>query len=135
VSDQPPQPPRPVRPPRAETPEVIALKLLKEGQPDLALAVDMQIALVDMERRMRTRLTLPWISAEDSWLQEQEKAGRALVRFGDIPIDWTDFRLIFRQIAVNILLDLHDTSTRLLAEVGLRATADPDQPRAKNAAP
>ena len=59
----------------------------------------MQIALVDMERRMRTRLTLPWISAEDRWLQEQEKAGRALVRFGDIPLDWTDFRLIFRQTA------------------------------------
>ena len=26
--------------------------------------------------------------------------------------------LIFRQIAVNILLDLHDTSTRLLADAG-----------------
>ena len=59
----------------------------------------MQIALVDMQRRIQTRLTLPWISAEDRWLQEQEKAGRALVRFGDIPLDWTDFRLIFRQTA------------------------------------
>ena len=59
----------------------------------------MQIALVDMQRRMQTRVPLPWISADDEWLQGQEKAGRALVRFGDIPLDWTDFRLIFRQTA------------------------------------
>jgi hypothetical protein len=90
---------RPLRPPRADTPEVLGLKELKVTQPDLASAVDMQIALVDMQRRMQSRLPLPWISADDSWLQTQEKAGRALVRFGDIPIDWTDFRLIFRQTA------------------------------------
>ena len=33
--------------------------------------------------------------------------------------------LIFRQIAVNVLLDLHDTSTRLLADAGaINADAD-----------
>ena len=99
MSDQPQPPDRPLRPPRAETREVVALKELKAAQPDLASAVDMQIALVDMQRRMQSRVPLPWISAEDDWLQQQEKAGRALVRFGDIPLDWTDFRLIFRQTA------------------------------------
>ncbi|HXD74128.1 MAG TPA: formate dehydrogenase accessory protein FdhE [Vicinamibacterales bacterium] len=100
MSDQPQPPPdRPLRPPRAETREVIALKELKAAQPDLATAVDMQIALVDMQRRMQSRVPLPWISADDEWLQQQEKRGRALVRFGDIPLDWTDFRLIFRQTA------------------------------------
>ena len=29
----------------------------------------------------------------------QQAAGRALVRFGDIPLDWTDFRLTLRQTA------------------------------------
>ena len=63
----------------------------------------MQIALVDMQRRVQSRVPLPWISADDAWIAAQEKAGRALVRFGDIPLDWTDFRLTFRQTA-DILL-------------------------------
>ena len=59
----------------------------------------MQLALVEMQRRVQSRVPLPWISADDAWLQAQEKAGRALVRFGDIPLEWTDFRLVFRQTA------------------------------------
>jgi len=94
---------RPPRPPRSETREVVALKELKAAQPDLAPAVDMQLALVEMQRRVQGRVPLPWISADDAWLQAQEKAGRALVRFGDIPLEWSDFRLTFRQTA-DILL-------------------------------
>jgi hypothetical protein len=94
---------RPPRPPRAETREVVALKQLKSEQPDLESAVDMQLALVEMQRRVQSRVPLPWISADDTWLQSEEKAGRALVRFGDIPLDWSDFRLVFRQTA-DILL-------------------------------
>jgi ribosomal protein L40E len=94
---------RPPRPARAETREVVELKQLKTTQPDLASAVDMQLALVEMQRRVQSRVPLPWISADDAWLAAQEKAGRALVRFGDIPLDWTDFRLTFRQTA-DILL-------------------------------
>jgi len=99
VSDQPIQPPRPLRPPRADTPEVLGLKELKAAQPDLASAIDLQIALLDIQRRLQGRVPLPWISADDAWLQTQEKAGRALVRFGDIPLEWSDFRLSFRQNA------------------------------------
>jgi len=94
---------RPPRPPRAEPLEVVELKQLKASQPDLASAVDMQLALVEMQRRVQGRVPLPWISADDAWLTAQEKEGRALVRFGDIPLDWTDFRLTFRQTA-DILL-------------------------------
>jgi hypothetical protein len=90
---------RPPRPQRAETREVVELKQLKVDQPELASAVDMQLALVEMQRRVQGRVPLPWISAEDSWLQEQQAAGRALVRFSDIPLEWTDFRLTFRQTA------------------------------------
>jgi hypothetical protein len=103
VPEQPLPPPRPPRPPRSETREVVALKELKDAQPSLASAIDMQLALVEMQRRVQGRVPLPWISAEDAWLQAQEKAGRALVRFGDIPLEWSDFRLTFRQTA-DILL-------------------------------
>ncbi len=101
MADSPPELPadRPQRPPRSETREVVELKQLKAAQPDLELAVDMQIALSDIQRRVLQRVPLPWISADDAWLQAQEKAGRALVRFGDIPLEWSDFRLTFRQTA------------------------------------
>jgi hypothetical protein len=59
----------------------------------------MQIALFDMTRRVQARVPLPWIRADEQWLRAQQKAGRPMVRFGDIPLDWTDFRLTFRQTA------------------------------------
>jgi hypothetical protein len=98
VPGQPP-PERPPRPHRSEPREVVELKQLKERQPELASAVDMQIALVDMQRRVQSRVPLPWIQAETDWLRTQQAAGRPLVRFADIPIEWSDFRLTFRQTA------------------------------------
>ncbi len=90
---------RPPRPPRADTRDVLALRQLKAEQPDLAGAVDMQLALVEMQRRVQSRVPLPWIQADPDWLRDQLAAGRPIVRFGDIPLDWTDFRLTFRQTA------------------------------------
>jgi len=92
-------PDRPPRPPRSESREVVELKQIKVDQPELASAVDMQLALVEMQRRVQSRVPLPWIQVDPEWLQAQQAAGRPLVRFGDIPIEWTDFRLILRQTA------------------------------------
>ena len=90
---------RPTRPTRAEPREVIELKQLRGAQPHLASAVDMQIALVEMQRRVQSRVPLPWIQVDAAWIGEQQAAGRPIVRFRDIPIEWTDFRLTFRQTA------------------------------------
>jgi len=90
---------RPIRAPRADTREVLELKQIKVAQPELATAVDMQVALVDMQRRVQSRVPLPRLQAAADWLQAQQRAGRPLVRFDDIPLDWTDFRLTFRQTA------------------------------------
>jgi FdhE protein len=90
---------RPPRPQRAEPREIVELKAIKTTQPELASAVDMQVALVDMLRRVQSRVPLPWFQADPEWLKAQQAAGRPLVRFGDIPLDWTDFRLTFRQTA------------------------------------
>jgi hypothetical protein len=76
---------------------VIELKQLKLDQPELAPAIDMQIALVEMQRRVQSRVPLPWIHTEPDWVRTQYAAGRPVVRFGDIPLDWTDFRLTLRQ--------------------------------------
>jgi Protein involved in formate dehydrogenase formation len=90
-----PPPPRT----RAEPREVVELKQLKTTQPELASAVDMQLALIDMQRRVQGRVPLPWIQTDAAWLKSQHAAGRAVVRFGDIPIEWSDFRLTLRQTA------------------------------------
>jgi hypothetical protein len=87
----------PPRPTRTETREVIELKSLRTEQPELASAIDMQIALLDMHRRVQSRVPLPWIETNAGWLLSQHAAGRAVVRFADIPIDWSDFRLTLRQ--------------------------------------
>ena len=90
---------RPVRSPRAETREVAELKQLKLAQPELATAVDLQLELVEMQRRVQARVPLPWIQADVAWMRSQQQAGRPVVRFSDIPLDWSDFRLTFRQTA------------------------------------
>lgn len=93
VSDRPP------RPVRAETREVVELKQLKDDQPELADAVDMQIALIDAQRRIQARVPLPRLQPSAAWLAAQRDAGRPAVRFEDIPLDWSDFRLLLRQTA------------------------------------
>jgi hypothetical protein len=90
---------RPTRPPRADPRDVAELKQLKLDQPELASAVDLQLALVDMQRRVQGRVPLPWIQPDPAWVAAQQAAGRPLVRFSDIPLEWSDFRLTFRQTA------------------------------------
>jgi len=99
VTDEPQPQTQPQRPSRPEPREVAELKQLKSDQPELASAVDMQLALIEMQRRVQSRVPLPWIQADAEWLRAQQEAGRPLVRFVDIPLDWTDFRLTLRQTA------------------------------------
>jgi FdhE protein len=104
VPDLPPLPTdRPPRLPRAETREIVELKQLKLSQPELASAIDMQLALVEMQRRVQGRVPLPRIAVDQAWARAQQAAGRPLVRFADIPLEWSDFRLTLRQTA-DILL-------------------------------
>jgi len=87
------------RPTRAEPREIVELKRIKAVQPELAPAVDLQIALFDLQRRVQARVPMPSIEVAPEWLKKQHQAGRPLLRFEDIPLDWTDFRLVFRQTA------------------------------------
>ena len=78
---------------------MVELKQLKLSQPELASAIDMQLALVEMQRRVQGRVPLPRIALDPVWAKEQQAGGRPLVRFGDIPLEWSDFRLTLRQTA------------------------------------
>ena len=50
---------RPARASRPESREVLELKQLRLAQPELATAIDMQVALVEMQRRVQARVPLP----------------------------------------------------------------------------
>jgi len=90
---------RPPRPTRSEPREVLELKQLKADQPELAEAVDMQLALVDIQRRIQARVPLPRLQPDTAWLAAQQQAARPAVRFDDIPLDWSELRLAVRQVA------------------------------------
>lgn len=59
----------------------------------------MQIALVDMQRRVQGRVPLPWMQPDPGWMRTQQQSARPIVRFADIPLEWSDFRLTIRQTA------------------------------------
>jgi Protein involved in formate dehydrogenase formation len=101
---------RPVRHARAESREVVELKGIKSAHPELASAVDMQLELVEVLRRVKARVPLPWIQHETAWLEQQVQSARSAVRFSDIPLDWSDFRLALRQTAD--ILYRHDAMDR-----------------------
>jgi hypothetical protein len=87
----------PVRPTRGESREVVELRKLRSAQPELASAVDLQIELVEIQRRIQARVPLPRLRADPHWVSGELRSGRSVVRFEDIPLDWTDFRLALRQ--------------------------------------
>src|SRR4029077_7304232 len=70
---------------------------------ELASAIDMQLALVEMQRRVQGRVPLTRIAIDQGWARSQQAAACPLVRFPDIPLEWSDFRLTLRQTA-DILL-------------------------------
>lgn len=86
------------RPPHAEPPEIQLLRDLSAEHPELAPAVDLQLDLLDHQRRVQARMPVPWIDIEPASVKEAQQAGRPLLPFENLPLDWTEFRLLFRQM-------------------------------------
>jgi Protein involved in formate dehydrogenase formation len=93
-----PQPP--VSPPsaRPDSREVAELRRLKKDQPDLAAAADLQIELLQLQRRIQTRVPLPSIKLEADYLQGRLAAG-PILQFEHLPVDWSDLRFLLRATA------------------------------------
>jgi len=73
------------------------LRELKNTQPDLASAADMQIELLGAQKRVQSRVPLP--SATFDRRKPDNTHCKPVLQFKDIPIDWSDFRLMIRQTA------------------------------------
>ena len=91
-------PPRP-RPGRSESREVIELRAIRESHPELADAIDMQIEVLELHRRVQGRVTLPFVDVNEEVIRSHVASGEPLLRFQDIRIEPTDLRLLVRQIA------------------------------------
>lgn len=106
-------PDTPVRPARPEPPEVAELNRLKTDHPELGQAVDMQLALLALQRRIQSRVSIPSRAPDDRHVRRQVAERRPLLAFEDIPLEWTDLRLMVRQ-TVDVLyrFDSLDADTR-----------------------
>ena len=95
--------------------DLAELRQLKDMQSELAEAVDLQIEVLQMERRVRGRLPHPTLEMTTNDLQERIASGHPALRFSDIVLDWAEFRLIVRQ--ATDLLHRFDTIEKMDAEV------------------
>ncbi len=75
------------------------MRRLRAEQPHLAAAIDLHLELMEMERRVRGRVPLPRNYRQIASLTERLTAGRTLLQFDEIPIDWSDLRRLFRDAA------------------------------------
>ena len=89
---------RPAPPQRAEPREVLELRRLRQEQPDLASAIDLQIELFQIQRRVQSRVPLPSINLETAHLNALLPKGPILT-FEQLPIDWSDVRFLLRATA------------------------------------
>ena len=83
---------------RAESREIAELRRLKAEQPDLASAADLQIELLQLQRRVQGRVPLPSISLETDHLNQLLTHG-PILQFEHLPLDWSDMQFLLRATA------------------------------------
>jgi hypothetical protein len=83
---------------RSDSREITELRRLKQEQPDLTSAADLQIELLQLQRRVQTRVPLPSIKLEADYLNSLLAAG-PILQFEHLPVDWSDMRFLLRATA------------------------------------
>jgi FdhE protein len=78
---------------------VAELRKLRDEQPDLATAIDLQITLLQVQRRVQSRVPLPSINLEPTALDAALAGGKPILTFEQLPIDWSDLRFLIRSTA------------------------------------
>jgi hypothetical protein len=86
-------------PARSEPREVVELRRLRERQPQLASAIDLQLELLDMHRRMAGRVSIPRNYRDIPTLGERLARGETLLRYDEIALDWGELRRLLRDVS------------------------------------
>jgi formate dehydrogenase maturation protein FdhE len=84
--------------PRSEPREIAELRRLKQEQPDLGSAADLQIELLQVQRRVQSRVPLPSIPLDKEYLNGL-LAHPPILQFDHLPIDWGEMRFLLRAVA------------------------------------
>lgn len=84
---------------RQEPPEIAELLRLRATHPELAPAVDMQVALLALYRRVQSRIPIGRTPPSREVVRERLRRGERLIELSDISLDWSDVRLVLRQTA------------------------------------
>jgi formate dehydrogenase maturation protein FdhE len=115
---------------RQDPREVAELRALAERQPELSAAALLQIELVSTLRRIQTRTATAPVVMPEHERARRLATGRHLVDFDSLAIDWSEVRLLFRQITD--VLRRHDAvdarGAAALHEIG-RSPSLPDLAR------
>ncbi len=91
-------PPNQSPPTRSDPRDIAELRRLREDHPDLAAAVDLQIELLQLQRRVMSRVSLPSMPLEADYLNGR-LATAPILDFDQIPVDWGDMRFLVRATA------------------------------------
>jgi FdhE protein len=91
-------PPNQSPPIRSDPRDIAELRRLREDQPDLASAIDLQIELLQLQRRVQSRVSLPSIPLEADYLNAR-LATAPILEFEQIPVDRGDMRFLVRATA------------------------------------
>jgi FdhE protein len=86
---------------------VAELRALRDAHPELAPAIDLQIELVELQRRLQSRVPTPVSPLSASIAGSRLAGGRRLLELSEVSLDWADFRLAVRQTAD--ILRRHDS--------------------------
>jgi formate dehydrogenase maturation protein FdhE len=92
------EPKVPTPPQRSESREIAELRRLKQEQPDLAGAADLQIELLQLQRRVQSRISLPSIRLDKDSLNAQ-LASAPVLHFDHLPVEWGELRFLLRATA------------------------------------
>ena len=82
---------------RSDSREIAELNRLKQEQPDLAAAADLQIELLQLQRRVQSRVSLPALNLDADHLAPLLLAG-PILRFEHLRLDWSDIRFLVRAV-------------------------------------
>jgi hypothetical protein len=85
-------------PSRSEPREITELRRLKQDQPDLSGAADLQIELIQLQRRIQSRVSLPSIKLDPDYLNTLLATG-PILQFDHLPVDWGEVRFLLRATA------------------------------------
>jgi FdhE protein len=89
---------RPTQGTRHDPRDVAELRSLAASHPELAAAATLQIELVEACRRVQTRVATTPLPLSTQQVDERLRGGHRLVDFDHLRIDWSDARLLFRQV-------------------------------------